>query len=130
MIIITGKPLVPGEGEGYLIKSSVPLSFLGDIDPKTGIIKNRKSEIRGLSISNKVLYIPYTIGSTVGAYVLYRLKKIGKCPLAIISKRGDLTLVSACVISKIPLVTNVKYEDLPPTGSYVKVDGISGSVIY
>jgi len=99
--------------EGVVLKSNTPISPLGDIDPKTGEIIDPQSNIRGKSVSNKILVAPYFRGSTVGSYVLFALSKYGVAPKAIIVGRVDPMLVAGCVIGNIPLVELVRYEEIP-----------------
>jgi len=81
---LKGRKIVGGKAEGELIVSQKPLSFLGGVDPETGIVTDAESDIRGESIAGKILAFPRGKGSTVGSYVIYALKKNGKAPKAII----------------------------------------------
>lgn len=123
MLILKGRGLVPGRAKGYIVKLEKPISPLGDIDPDKGTvnIKNVKIELKG-----KVLFLPYTIGSTVGAYIFYRLSKKFIAPVAIVAEKADINLLSACTISKIPLVDGIKLKDV--NGLISEVDGATGEV--
>src|SRR5574341_1096984 len=44
-----------GRGEGEALVTSQPISFLGSIDPKTGVVVERGHELEGKSIKGKVL---------------------------------------------------------------------------
>ncbi|NHV07021.1 MAG: DUF126 domain-containing protein [Thaumarchaeota archaeon] len=90
------------EFEGEVIKSSTPISFLGGIDPKTGIITDSTNSLYGKSIKNKVLLMPFGIGSTVGSYIIYALKKNLTAPIAVITYKSDVIVPSGCAISRIP----------------------------
>ncbi len=91
-----------GTIEGELITYKEPLSFLGDVDGKSGVIKTINVNIAG-----KVLAIPSSRGSTVGPYVMYQLSKYGKAPLVILSVRADTMLIIGAVMSQIPIMTNL-----------------------
>lgn len=124
LLVLKGRGLVPGKAKGFIIKLEKPISPLGDIDPDEGTlnIKNmKKVELKG-----KVLFLPYTIGSTVGAYIFYRLSKKSAAPIAIVAEKADITLLSGCTISKIPLVDRIRVKDI--IGSISEVDGTSGEV--
>ncbi|ABL88030.1 predicted aconitase subunit 2 [Pyrobaculum islandicum DSM 4184] len=92
------KPLVKGRGHvsAEIVKLERPVSFLGDLDPKTGVLA-------GINIVGKILALPYVKGSTVGPYVLWNAAKRGKSPLAIVAEKPDLMLVTACVLAGVPL---------------------------
>ncbi len=93
-----------------LLIERCPISPLGDIDPKTGILRNPKCRNYGKSISGKVFAYPVSCGSTVGSYVLYQLSKVGKAPLAIIVKQVDPVLLVGCILGNIELV-ECSHED-------------------
>lgn len=88
--------------EGEVVKSSAPISFLGGVDPKTGIVTDSTNSLYGKSIKDKVLLIPFGIGSTVGSYIIYALKKNLTAPTAIITYKSDIIVPSGCAISRIP----------------------------
>ena len=70
-----------GKAQGYALVSSSPISFLGSIDVKTGMVVEKGHELEGISIKGKVLVFPGGKGSTVGSYAIYQLKKNGAAPL-------------------------------------------------
>ncbi len=51
-------------------------------------------------------------GSTVGAYVLYQLKKKGLAPAAIVNVKADTTTASGAIISDIPMVHQLAKDPL------------------
>lgn len=127
--VFRGRGLVDGLGCGEALVSNSPISFLEGVDPKQGKIIDKNNEIFGLSIDKKVLIFPHSIGSSVGAYVLYKLKMNGKAPSAIINFRSDNITVSGCAIAKIPLVDMVEGLSLIRKGEFLIVNGSNGSVI-
>jgi hypothetical protein len=96
--------------EGEVIKSFEPISFLGGIDSKTGMVTDTKNNLYKNSIKDKVLLIPFGVGSTVGSYVIYALKKNMVAPIAILVYKSDLIVPSGCAISRIPYGL-LSYED-------------------
>ncbi len=56
------------------------------------------------SLKGKILIFPYSIGSTVGSWVIYALKRNNVAPSAIIVDKADMILASGCLISEIPLL--------------------------
>jgi len=93
-----------------LLIERCPISPLGDIDPKTGVLKNPKCRNYGKSISGKVFAYPVSCGSTVGSYVLYQLSKVGRGPQAIVVKQVDPVLLVGCILGGIELV-ECSHED-------------------
>jgi predicted aconitase with swiveling domain len=66
-------------------------------------------------------------GSTVGSYTLYRLKRAGKAPIAIVNEECETITAVGCIIAEIPCVDQVPINELR-TGQLVKVDGDQGVV--
>ncbi len=124
---LKGRKIVGGKAEGELIVSQKPLSFLGGVDPETGIVTDAESDIRGESIAGKILAFPRGKGSTVGSYVLYALKKNGKAPKAIIVGEAETIVATGAIISEIPMVDGIDVSKLK-SGKRVKVDADSGEV--
>lgn len=119
-----------GKAQGDALVSTQPISFLGSIDVKTGIVVEKGHELFGLSIKGKVLVFPGGKGSTVGSYSIYQLKKNNAAPLAMINIRTEPIVAVGAIISDIPLVDNVEENpvNIIKNGDKVLVDAILGSV--
>ena len=124
---LKGRKIVGGNAEGELIVSQKPLSFLGGVDPETGIVTDAESDIRGQSIAGKVLAFPRGKGSTVGSYVIYALKKNGKAPKAIIVGEAETIVATGAIIADIPMVDGIDVSKLR-TGSKVRVNAETGEI--
>ncbi len=72
-----------------------PISWLDGIDLRTGKIIQPDHPQRGESIAGKVLYIPHSIGSTVGAYIFFSLRKYGTAPVKIVLEEPDSITIGA-----------------------------------
>lgn len=99
-----------GEIIGKALVSKRRISFLGDVDPLTGKIRAQDSDIYREEISNKILIFRGGRGSTVGAMVIYSLKKNNKAPLAIVTRETDPVIISGAIYSNIPTVSEVDEE--------------------
>ncbi|MHC1600478.1 MAG: aconitase X swivel domain-containing protein, partial [Candidatus Methanospirareceae archaeon] len=77
---ISGRSISKGTATGKALISKQKISFLGAVDPVTGIIIDKSLDIHGENIANRILIFPGGKGSTVGSYVIYQLKKHGKGP--------------------------------------------------
>ncbi|ASJ04434.1 DUF126 domain-containing protein [Thermococcus barossii] len=109
---LRGRKVVGGKAEGELIVSRKPLSFLGGVDPETGIVTDAESDIRGQSIAGKILAFPRGKGSTVGSYVIYALKKNGKAPKAILVGEAETIVATGAIIAGIPMVDGIDVSKL------------------
>ncbi|MEM0058665.1 MAG: DUF126 domain-containing protein [Candidatus Bathyarchaeia archaeon] len=126
-IILRGRGIVEGKCIGEALVSTKPISFLGDVDPATGKIIEKRHDLYGECIKDKVLCFPHGHGSTVGSYVLYSLAKNGLAPKAIINRRADPVVVVGAVIASIPMIDQVDLSQIR-TGDLIEADAYSGIV--
>ena len=118
--------IVKGFAEGEALISNTPINFLTMIDAENGEIKDLNRYLCGKTLRNKIFVFPYSVGSSVGAYVLYSLKKKSVAPLAVVcSSKMDITTASACAISNIPAVhlTHTSSIDALRNSRALNVDG-------
>jgi predicted aconitase with swiveling domain len=117
------KVIVKGKAKGKILKSQIPINFLGAVDKKTGIVRDDKHDLFQKSIKNTILVFPYGVGSSVGAYTIYSLKSNNSAPYAMICKKADLTVASGCALANIPLVIVTQKEyDAIKTGQEISLD--------
>lgn len=95
-------------GEALVTKSKV--SFLGDVDMKTGMVVGKDIDIFGQNMTGRVLVFPESRGSTVGSNVLYGLAVGGHAPKLIITLRAEPVTISGAIFGSIPMVTEVSDE--------------------
>lgn len=112
-----------GFASGPALTTRMAISFLGNVDPRTGMVVDPGHELYGQKISGKVLIFPGGKGSTVGSYVIYQLKKRGLAPAAMINLRSEPIVAVGAIISGIPLVDRVPADLLQvKNGSCIEVD--------
>jgi predicted aconitase with swiveling domain len=126
-MILIGRKISAGVASGEALVTSMGISFYGGVDPETGRVVEKNHELEGQSIVGQVLVFPTGKGSTVGSYTLYRLKKAGLAPAAIVNAESETITAVGCIIADIPCVDHVSIEQLR-TGMRLRVDGESGSV--
>ena len=126
-MILTGRKISTGNAVGEALVTSMGISFFGGVDPETGRVVEKGHELEGQSIAGRVLVFPTGKGSTVGSYTLYRLKKAGRAPAAIVNAEAETITAVGCIISDIPCVDHIPVEKIK-TGMQVSVDGESGTV--
>jgi len=111
LLEIKCRKIVGGVARGSSLVTKQPINFLSMIDSINGIVYSRSHELYNSSIKGSVLFFPNAIGSSVGAYVLYSLKKNSAAPAAVVcTSKTDVTTASGCAISNIPLVDIVGFE--------------------
>jgi predicted aconitase with swiveling domain len=127
---MTLKIIVKGKTKGKILKTSIPINFLGSVDKKTGIIRDDKHDMFQKSIKNVILVFPHGVGSSVGAYTIYSLKTNDSAPLAMICTKADLSVASGCALANIPMVIVSKNEyDSLQDGKEITLDAISGKIL-
>jgi predicted aconitase with swiveling domain len=125
--ILQGRSIVPGFRRGLALVSKKPISFLGGVDPNSGLIIERDHDLKGKSVRGKILCFPSGHGSTVGSYVLYSLAKNDLGPKAIVNQTADPVVVVGAIIAEIPMIDQVDTRQME-TGNDVEVDGKKGIV--
>jgi len=124
---LRGRAISKGRGEGEALVSSEPISFLGGVEAKTGVVVEKGHPLEGKCIAGKVLVFPRGKGSTVGSYVMYQLAKNGVAPAAIVNERAEIIVAVGAIVAGIPMVDGLqagKFRD----GELLRVDGSAGLV--
>ncbi len=129
---IQGRSISKGTATGEALMTTQKISFLGAVDPVTGIIVDKSLDIYGESITNRILIFPGGKGSTVGSYVIYQLKQHGKSPAAMINRSADTIVAVGAIIAEIPVVDSLEIDpidgDLIKNGDEVRVNGTEGYI--
>lgn len=124
------KILVNGNVKGNILKTEMPINFLGTVDKKTGVISDKNHELYEKSIKDSILLFPSGIGSSVGAYTIYSIKSNNSSPIAMVCKKADLTVATGCALANIPLViiSDEEFSSLE-NGQKISIDTKSENVI-
>lgn len=122
-----GRKIFGGTAKGIALVSMEGLSFYGGVNPDSGIIEEEGHPLRGQDVSGRVLIFPKGKGSTVGSYTLYRMKKNGRAPAAIVNKECETIVAVGAIISEIPCVDGIDIERIRDN-SVVLVDADHGKV--
>ncbi len=124
---LKGRKICKGNVKGEILVSSEGISFYGGVEPDTGVVVEKGHPLEGKSVKSKILVFPQGKGSTVGSYTLYRMKKAGTAPAAIINKECETIVAVGVIISEIPCVDRIDISQLKD-GMTVEVDGEQGIV--
>ncbi len=101
----SARGIVNGKANGPALVSAEAVSFLGDIDIRTGRIVGDLPSVRNASVRGTVLVMPYTRGSAGAWRFLYQLFKHGNHPAAIVSTAlPDPSVVQGAILAGIPIV--------------------------
>lgn len=124
---LTGRRIVGGRSEGEVVASERPLSFLGGVDPATGVVREEHHPLQGESVAGRVLAFPQAKGSTVGSYVLFALARRRLAPAAIVATRAETILAVGAVLAELPTIDRIPV-DLLRTGDRAIVRAEEGVV--
>lgn len=119
---LEGRVIKAGRCEGEALVSPEPLSFFGGVDAETGCVVEPGHPLEGQSIAGRVLVFPTAKGSTVGSYILYRLRKAGLAPVGLINAESEPIVAVGAIIASIPMVDHVDITQIK-TGDRVAIDG-------
>lgn len=121
---LKGHKVAKGVAQGEALVSRSAITFMGGVDPRTGLVVERGHELEGKCLAGKVLVFPTGKGSTLGSYQLYELALNGRGPCAILNVRADPVVTVGAIMSDIPMMDRLD-EDLfllIQTGDLVEVD--------
>lgn len=121
-MILEGRVIKNGIVEGEALVSAQPIGFFGGVDPDTGVFIEKGHPLEGKNVKGKILVFPTGKGSTVGSYVLYRMKKNGVAPAAIINAECEPIVAVGAIISDIPCVDRIQITEIKD-GSRISIDG-------
>lgn len=123
---LAGRVIYRGRAEGTALVTTQPISFYGGIDPATGKVIERGHELLGESVGGRILVFPCGKGSTVGSYILYRLRRKGMAPSAIINEECETVVAVGAIISEIPCVDRIDLSKIKPEVR-LRIDGATVS---
>ncbi len=129
-IILKGRKITGGMGQGEAIVTRQPISFLGGVNPDKGMVVERGHELEGQVITNKVFIFPHGKGSTAGPYIIYAMAKRNTAPAAMINLEAEPIIAVGAAMGNIPMVDKLDQNPLEviATGDLVKVDADQGIV--
>ncbi len=111
-MILNGRKISKGFAEGEILFSEEGISFFGGVDTETGKVAEVGHSLEGQSITGKILVFPQGKGSTVGSYALYRMKKQGTAPIALVNKECETIVAVGAIISEMPCIDKIDIEKL------------------
>lgn len=125
--MLKGRTIVSGRCKGTALVATKPISFLGGVDPNTGIVVEKNHDLEGKTLKDMILCFPHGHGSTVGSYVLYDLAKRNLAPKAIVNQTADPVVAVGAIIAEIPMIDRIDIGQIR-TGDEIMVDGGKGTV--
>jgi len=108
MNTLKGRTIAKGNANGEILYTTEGISFFGGVNPDTGIVAESGHPLEGVCITGKILVFPQGKGSTVGSYALYRMKKQGTAPIALVNAECETIVAVGAIISEIPCIDKIE----------------------
>ena len=99
-MVLKGRVLIEGEGEGALLRLTAPLSFWGGVDPKTGRVSDPRHPQHGRSVAGTVLALAEPRGSSSSSAIMLELIARGLAPAALLLGEVDAILTLGIVVAR------------------------------
>lgn len=133
---LNGRGCSSGIVEGEAVVSEKPFGFWQGIDPRTGVVIDRRHDLFGKSITGKVFVFPYGRGSTGTPGIFIEAVRNKTAPAAIINLKSEPMIILCALLAeeffgtKIPIVDGFELDHLKKiqTGDHVRIDGESGVI--
>ena len=129
-ITLKGHKVAKGKACGEALVSHAPISFMGGVNPETGVLVEKGHELEGVNLRGKILVFPKEKGSTGGAYQLYEMVRCDTAPKGLITLRAGSIITCGAIIANIPVVDKLDQNPLEmiSSGDYVELDADQGTV--
>ena len=139
-LLLRGRGLNGGIAQGEALVTT-PINFFaaymqGILSGTLSTIEDAKHELYGMSLEEKVLIFPFSIGSLAGGVSLLEAIIQGVGPKAIVNIKTDGVLLAGPVFARVfygmdvPVVDSVEEDSLKTIrdGDFLTIDGRKGTV--
>jgi len=129
--IIHARGLVGGKARGPALVAREAVSFLGDVDIRSGEIVGDLPSVKGRRMGGSVLVFPGSMGSAGAWRFLYQQFVHGTHPVALIAVQlPDPSIVQGAIMAGIPVVCEPDEDvvNLIDDGEPLAVDGEAGTI--
>jgi len=123
---LQGRCIVQGEVNGEALVTNDNISFMGTINPNTGVVIEKGHELEGECLKDKILVFPQSKGSTGGSYMLYDVVKNGVGPAGIINIMAESIVVIGAIVAELPMIDQIDIDQIK-TGDYIFLNATEGT---
>lgn len=92
--------LVPGNAQGEIVFSEIPISFMMGVNAETGVVQDEHHPLLGVSLKDKVVFIPQGRGSCAASGVILELLFQGNAPAALVFKKFEEILTLGVLLAE------------------------------
>ena len=128
---LKGKGVVKGRAEGEAVVTREHVTFVGGVDPMTGIVTEEGHELKGVCLAGKILVYPTGKGSTGSSYQIYDMAVRGMAPKAFVNIKAEPIAIIGAIMGEIPAVDSLDQDPTQciATGDYLEVNAYEGIVV-
>lgn len=133
--VIRCRSVMKGVAEGKALVTDQSLCLYDSLDPKSGLIINRRHELYGQNVSGRVFVFPHGTGSSTTAAAILEASRCRKAPSAIINLETDPVIAVGALLAEklygivMPIVDKPEKKiELIDTGDWVKVNADEGII--
>lgn len=129
-IVIKGHKIVGGIIEGEAIVSEKPITFVGGVDPYTGILTEKRHPLENRKLAGKILVYPTGKGSTGTSYRIYDMAVRKTAPIGIINQQADPITTIGAIMGDIPLIDQLEKNvlEIIEDGDHVIINADEGYI--
>ena len=99
-IVIECVSVSKGVSEGEALVTDQPMCLYDSLDPKSGLIVNRRHELYGECVSGKIFFFPYGIGSSTSAATILEASRCKKAPNAIVNLETEPIIAVGALLAE------------------------------
>ncbi len=100
MSMAKGRVLIDGTANGDSLKLTAAISFWGGVNPHTGSIVDPRHPQHNACLTNRVLFLPATVGSSSSSAIMLELVRLGTTPAALVLGETDAILVLGVLVAE------------------------------
>jgi predicted aconitase with swiveling domain len=123
-MVITGRVLIDGAGQGWLLRLVEPISFWGGVDPATARLTDPRHPQHGVSISGTVLALAATRGSSSSSAIMLELLARGIAPAALLLAEPDAILALGVIVGREMGYGSIPVLDVPVAQQALLPEGL------
>jgi len=129
-IVLHGRRVTGGYAEGEALVTHDTISGWGGINPQDGTIIEKRHELVGKSVKEKVLAFPGAKGSSGWSTTFHIMRLMGNGPMAMVFKEMTSKVALGSVVAHIPAMTDLDQDPLEviDNGDWVKVEADKGRI--
>lgn len=131
IIKLIGRKVVAGHAKGEAVVTNEPFSFVGGVNPNTGVVTEPGHQLEKVNLAGKVLVYPTGKGSTGGSYRIYDMAVHRTGPIAFVQIQAEPISTIGAIMGNLPVVDALDKNptEVIATGDMVEVDADKGLVI-